>query len=321
MATTEEQLKQEGSEFEAAFNQPDPDVQGTSEDEAFGITPDVSADTGEGEGEPVTTTVEEPAGEGTELPAEEAAEPVAEELGETPVEEAAEVPAEPSQQERSWEGRLRKREEELAAREAALRDAESKSAAPAGDPAAEVDGGLEGEEPSGDITAEQAIAKLAEDFGDEFVGMIVAIATAKAKEAAAAVAGESVSGVSQNVEGIISHLRNRAAREHFKAIHAMHPDFQEMHAAPEFEAYLVSLPEAEQADARSVLESGEADDVNALLTAYKNSQTQTDNSENTDAAPEDDGWGDEAEGVRSSGIRLPSSPADSDDYAGAWDNA
>lgn len=318
---TQEELKQQGDEFAESFNQPDPDTQDVSEDEAFGITPDVSADTETGEGEPVTTTLEEPAGEGTaeETPAEEGAEPAAEELGETPAEEAAEVPAEPSQQERSWEGRLRKREEELAAREAALRDAESKLGAP-GEGGEELgEGGAEA--PAGEITAEQAIAKLAEDFGDEFVGMIVAIATSKAKEAAAAVAGESISGVSQNVEGIISHLRNRAAREHFKAIHDMHPDFQEVHAAPQFEAYLVSLPEAEQAEARRMLESGEADEINGLLSAYKASQQETDNSENTEAPADDDGWGDEAEGVRSSGIRLPESPQDSDDYAGAWDKA
>jgi len=232
---------------------------------------------------------------------------------------------------RSWEGRLRAMEAKIKA------GAGADAAAPAqagdagegavGDAIEMVAEGTDNPElseaaeevaeavESGEMTAAQAMKQLAEDFGEDFVRMIEAVATAKAREAGEKVIGEKVGELNKTVNEIIDDLVDTKAKGHFKAIAEKHPDFNDVGQSPEFKAYIESLPEAERADAQRVVQGGASDEVIKLLDGYKASANKAPSQEDTAA---DDAM-DAAEGVRSSGLVLPDAPMPaSDDYEGAW---
>lgn len=169
---------------------------------------------------------------------------------------------------------------------------------------------------SGEMTASQAMKQLAEDFGEDFVKMIEAVATAKAREAGEKVIGEKVGELSKTVDQIIDNLVDDKSRAHFKAIADKHPDFNDVGQSPEFKSYIEGLPEAERAQAQQVVSGGSAEDVIKLLDGFKASNRSAPSQEDTQA---DDAM-DAAEGVRSSGLVLPEAPEPAtDDYAGAWE--
>lgn len=295
---TQKQDEQDGKEFEDAFNAPEAEVTAQTEDEAFGITPEVTDDV-PGEGEPATTSID--------LDAEEASETPAEEIAEGPAGEAEEVTAEDppmTQNDKTWEGRLRKREEEINAREQALKEKESGGGDEVGDKADAI------EEAAG-MSPDEAMSKLAEDFGPEFVEMIKVIASGIAETAAAKVATETVGTVDRDVKDIIAHLQDAGQKAHFKEIAKAHPDFMDVAASPEFKAWSDARPDENKASEMEILEKGSADQVIKLLDEYKAS-----------AGQDEDNGEDAAEGVRSGGIMLPETPqAGSDDYEAAWKEA
>lgn len=218
-----------------------------------------------------------------------------------------------TQAEKSWEGRLRKREEELKALAAQLDARKAELDATAGEvvgetPAQESADG----EAIADISPEEAIAKLTEDFGPEFVSMIVAIAG----KSAADVAGERVGDIAGKLDEFVDNVKSIHASRHMKEILRAHPDFAEVGNSDEFKAWVSALPAEQQADAMRVIESGDSDEINDLLTQFK-----TANAAGTEASgsTEDESI-DGAEGVRSTGLRLPDAPeAGKDDFAAAWD--
>lgn len=296
---TQKQDEQDGKDFEDAFNAPEAEVTAQTEDEAFGISPEITDDVS-GEGEPATTSIDLDAAaeEAGETPAEETAEGA---MGEAA--EAVEVPAEEpamTQNDKTWEGRLRKREEEIALREAAL---EGKEATPAEE--------ASGESIEGAMSSDEAMSKLADDFGPEFVEMIKVIASGIAETAAAKVATQTVETVDRDVKDIIAHLQDSGQKAHFKEIAKAHPDFMDVAASPEFKAWSDARPDENKASEMEILEKGSADQVIKLLDEYKASAVQG-----------DDNGEDAAEGVRSGGIMLPETPqAGSDDYEAAWKEA
>lgn len=240
-----------------------------------------------------------------------------------------EGPLDPKEEQRrkSWEGRLRAREEELARREAELKKSAA-TAAPAektaedaseaieqaaddlsaqGDDAgAETAKGVAEQVESGELTAEQAMKILAEDFGDDFVKLIDKVATARATEAAARVAQEQTSALGQSVQEIIDDIVDTKAKAHFQQIAAKHPDFHDVASTPEFSEFAKTYENGEQ-----IAESGSAEDIVAMLDAFKAGKQEPEQ-QNDDAALS------AAEGVRSSGLSLPKPPTRSDDYEEAW---
>lgn len=324
MATTKEQQDQNGSEFEAAFNEEPTAAPEQSEDELMGITAEEGV-TGEDGGAPAAVSIELPeegegmttdTGEGVPAeagPAEELAETPAVEAAEGASGEAAEEPM--NQNDKTWNGRLNKREEELNAREQALADKEGShsprdvQASDSGE--SNIGGDKDGTSSSeGGVSADDAMSRLSEDFGQDFVQMIVAIATAKAQEAAAAAAGATVEAVSKNVDQIIAHLTDRGQKEHFKEIHGAHPDFMDVANSPELQQWIAALPEEDQTSINRILATGSAEEIVSLLTKFKQA-----------GAPVDESAIDDAEGVRGGGIQLPTQPAESGDYEKAWEQA
>ena len=74
----------------------------------------------------------------------------------------------------------------------------------------------------------------------------------------------------------------------------------------EFKAYCAAKPEC-----AAIVETGTARQINKLLDDYKTTKEPS----------QDDTSMDDAEGVRSSGMRLPAQPTSSSDYSAAWDEA
>jgi hypothetical protein len=231
---------------------------------------------------------------------------------------------------RSWEGRLKAREAELSGKvqkPAAGQDAEQASEMLEGVAGAAAVGGSEElaqaanaaaeAVESGEMTPEQAMAQLSEDFGNEFIGMIKVLAKAFAKE--------EVEPVAKKADELDTKFNSTAERAHFTAIAARHPDFRDVAQSPDFKAFLDGLPDDVRADAQNVAQGGTAEEVIDLLDVFKETAGKKQapaaaaqpSQEDTGAAVDEDLQS--MEGVRSGGVRLPEKPAaPRDDFEGAW---
>lgn len=200
------------------------------------------------------------------------------------------------QRQKSWEGRLRKREEELAAREAAIQS----------QPA-----------PIDDAEVAEIKQRLAEDFGDEFVAMIEKLAANEAKKLAASGIDEKIGGISSTIEQIINDTKQAFSAMHYGAIADAHEDFLEIAESEQFQQWLASMPEEKRAAAENIVQAGRPGQVIKLLTEYKEHCKQKESGANEDTELALDA----ASGVRSSSpVKLPDRvPANPDDeYRAAW---
>lgn len=235
-------------------------------------------------------------------PAEEAAaETGAEEGGPTAANPAVDLERE-RQRLRSWEGRLKAREAEL--------NSSARGDAPAegGDAAAAV------QEAAAEVGSKtpvtEVLARLAEDFGEDFVDALSVLIDAKAAEIAGKVADEKVGALGSTVDGLIHSLTDERAKAHFEAIADAHPDFMEIHESPAFNEWIDSLGERTE-EAKAIVESGSARQINKLLTEYKEASKA--------GGDADEVAMDGAQSVSSrAGMRLPNKPVADDDYESAW---
>lgn len=322
---TQDQMREDEASFADAFNDDAPATAEMSEDEAFGLNvPEDGASQGEtsGEGEPAAVAIVVADEEALDESAGKAmADATVDEASAQPGQED-EGPLDPKEEQRrkSWEGRLRAREEELAKREAALKSpaAKEEPASEAIEQAAETlaaEGDVEGADAadavaerveSGELTADQAMKILAEDFGPEFVKMIETIAAAKANDAASKVATEKTAELGRSVQEIIDDIVDTKAKGHFEQIAAKHPDFNDVAQSPEFAEFTRTYENGEQ-----IASAGSAADINKMLDAFKSQQRPAE-PEAVDPAI------DAAEGVRSAGLKLPDAPSKADGFEDAW---
>lgn len=226
---------------------------------------------------------------------------------------------------KSWEGRLKAREEELKAKPAAAAPAAEKAADTLEDvaDAAEAKGSTELADAanaaaaaveSGQMTPEQAMSQLSEDFGPEFIQMIQAIVVATTKK--------EVAPVAKKVEDVESTMSSKELKAHFDAIGSKHPDYAAIGQSEDFKAYMQGLPDDVRGEAEQVAKQGTAEEVIALLDAFKSTKQAKASGgppkEDTPAAGPDM---EELEGVRSGGVRLPEKPAAArDSFEGAWED-
>lgn len=224
------------------------------------------------------------------------------------------------QRRRSWEGRLRAREEELARREAALKgktqegDEQTSEAIEQAADNLEQSGDAEGAQrvgdlaekvESGEISAKDAMATLANDFGEDFVKMIAAIAANEARTAGKQIAESATGELRESVQSLIEDIVDDKQRSHFETIAEAHPDFNDVAQTPEFNEFKMSYPDGEQ-----IAESGSARQIVKMLTDFKNTLNKEPEVENPAVAA--------AEGVRSAGIRIPQQPSRAEGYEEAW---
>lgn len=321
---TDDQRREDEAAFAAAFDEDMAAAPAPDESDSFGIDPTDEAAKAEPETEAMTIAVVD-----GEQVKEQAEREVADATTDS-ADEDMEQPVDPKeiQRQKSWEGRLRAREEELARREAELKaKLEAKPAATktdevvAGEDAMEqaaeqleADGDSQAAEAveevaekvqNGELTAQQAMAILAEDFGPEFVKMIQAIAVSQAETAAQKVAQGAIGQVQKSVQGVISSIVDDKARSHFETIADAHPDFDELAEDPAFLEFAKTYP-----DGQRITEGGTAREVVKMLNKYKEAMRPV--------QTEPDPALDAAEGVRSSGLRLPEAPSKADGYEDAW---
>lgn len=326
MATTPEDSKQDQDDFAAAFAGDEPAKTEMSEDEAFGLTDPMD----EGD-EPEMMEVDEEAGEadsdeaqtasgGGDMAGTDPAIVIAIEPGADDNAGAEDEPTDPKelQRQKSWEGRLKAREAELKAREEALsQGAPAEMSVEPGEPAeapmAEAVEEAAEKVESGELTVDQAMATLANDFGPEFTRMLGVLIEAKAGEIAGKTADERVSKVSSQIDGLVGEIVDDKARNHFESISEAHPDFMDVAESPEFKDYVDGMDETKRAAAMQTIESGSARNIIKLLSTYKDSKS------GGKLDPVQESSMDAAEGVRSGGLKLPEKPSISEDYADAWD--
>jgi hypothetical protein len=302
-----------------------------------------SADSGvPQEGSPQEEAAESPGTEAGEQKLEKSPEATPE-ASEYDLDDTSDVPPEDMQRAKSWMGRLKKIEAQLKAKQAAL-DAQGQGAQPdddgdgqetvasdaleqvadqaqdagKGDLAQAASAAADKVE-SGEITSDQAMQQLAEDFGQPFVDMIAAVARMVASQSAK----DAVAPVAQGHTDLVSALSDRFAREHAESINSEHPDAMELANSPDFKAYVGSQPNGQQ-----IVDSGSARQINKLLSDYKAQKAPTAappaQPDVQASAPAQPAAGpsaqdvDAATAVRSKGLRIPDQPARSDDYEQAW---
>lgn len=230
---------------------------------------------------------------------------------------------------KSWEGRLKAMEAKLKAAGADTEEEQTEAVAEAIEKSADTTDTPADEEKveqiaeqveEGEISVEQAMKQLSDDFGDDFVRMIEAIATAKAREAGSQVVGE----LKGTVDEIIGDIVDTKTKAHFERIVDAHPDFNEIGESEEFKAFVEAMPDDQKGAALEVIAGGTAKQIIKLLNDFKAAAPQAKGEELTQAAESivdevSEDQMDAAEGVRSSGMKLPDAPQKADDYASAWD--
>jgi hypothetical protein len=225
---------------------------------------------------------------------------------------------------KSWEGRIKAREAELQAKPAEaeggqaadeLEDvADAAKAAGSTDLAQAAAAAAEAVE-AGEISPDEAVAQLAEDFGEDFVKMIRMVVASETRK--------GVEPLAKKVDDVASTVNNKAAEAHFKAIATKHPDYAEIGESSEFADFIKSLPDDVRGEAEQVAKAGSKDEVIALLDAYKQSKqaAATPGPAEADTQAASQPAADELEGVRSGGVRIPEKPAPaSGDFESAWES-
>ncbi|MDO9252625.1 MAG: hypothetical protein Q7U48_13880 [Hydrogenophaga sp.] len=329
--TTSADLQNSEQEFNAAFDEPDAEVTEMGEEEAFGLDlPEGDSDTDAAVALDSDDTMKTDA-EAVNDEAEEMAEAdgaAADPAAEMPAEDGAEaeptgeedMPTDPKELQRmkSWEGRLRAREKELeakAAEIAALSGGASEDEGMSEDPGEAV-ADLAAAVDSGEMTAEAAMQTLSDDFGPEFAKMLQVLVAAEASKV-----GSKVSG---DINSLVDAIKDDKTRSHFEAIADAHPDFNEVADSEDMKAYLDSLDEAGRAKAEQVAAAGSTRQVIRFLDGFKawsesqKAPAQEEPAQDEPAAEAADPAVDAAEGVRSTGLRLPEQPSRNDDYETAW---
>ena len=224
---------------------------------------------------------------------------------------------------RTYEGRMRKMEENLQA----LADQKKKPAGeadPGADPTANMDDPEDATKSKaadvieqlqeGSISADEATKQLTEDFGEDFVKMIAALVDKKATEIAGKTVADGVQKVSEEVKQINSSIADKEERKHFETITDAVPEFYDQVKSPAFSAFV----EAGDDKIKQAAKNGNAKDVIALMKKFAAATAKP------VAAPEvEDPALSAATGVRSGAMRLPETPsnASKDDFEGAWAEA
>jgi hypothetical protein len=326
MATSPEKAQQDQQDFASAYNEEQSAAPQQTEDEAFGIEPEAHETLVEEEAEPMDASAAEGGAEGQAGNDDQGSAPalVVIEPGATDSSDVQEEDPKDIQRQKSWEGRLKAKEAELKAREEALNAPAESTQEPmeAGETASE-----ESAEPavtekieetvekvaSGEMTADEAMASLSQDFGEDFTKMLSLLIESKASEIAGKTADERVSKVGGQLDSIVSEIVDDKSRMHYESIAEAHPDFEEVAGSPEFKEYIDAMDETAKDAAMQVIEQGSWRQIVKLLNSFKEAGKQPEQ--------QDESGMDAAEGVRSKGaLQIPNKPSNSKDYEESWND-
>lgn len=302
MASNKQQ-EDDHAAFADEFNSADKNKPEQSEEEAFGLGPEAGAGTGGEAGGDADAGAS--AGAGADAAGGADAGAAGSAAAPTDTDGGGDAGAK-EQSLRELEAKLQAKEAELTQREASLATSNTNETqtSSGGDGAA-------GDDKGGGGDAGSARAALTEDFGPEFVTQLEAFI----KEVCSGAVSGEIGTLAGTVQGVIDTLQTERQQQHFQTIADAHADFMEIVESPAFKEWLASHGDPEKSDLQRVVESGSAKEIIAMLSKFKASK------EATDAPAINDDELDNAEGVRSSGLRLPPQPAESQDYAAAWNEA
>jgi hypothetical protein len=211
------------------------------------------------------------------------------------------------QRKRSWEGRLKKREEEIAAREGAMQpDIGGETISAVMDRAKELRG-------NGELDG--LVSQFVEDFGLDTVAVMAIVGGALGGKP---VSASNDTELASKLDELSANVSEAFSRMHEGAIRDAHEDFAEIAASEQFGNWVTGLDEDQQAKVVEALDNGTAGQIIKVLNDYKASLTPT----SEEPAQEDTSYAEDAAGaVRGSSplklpTRAPTSP--DDEYARAW---
>lgn len=334
---SEEQAKKDAEDFASGFGDEWTPTDGSDFDEAGGDaagTPEAGAAVAEAEapapGEvseesPAEPVADEPApemaaeGAASETPEPVPAEPSAEsapagpQAAEAPAGDMDDVPPEDMQRFKSWEGRLKKREAELAAREAALQKQSSGAPASESGESGQVelmiaggDGQAEAEAATMSDANEPTLAELLEegrnDFGDRFILMVTKAAEEGARKIVEEMLGSKLGETEASVKALMDRIEAADQDEHMQYISDAHPDVADVVESEEFKAWLSDKPEMQ-----ACCEHGTKRAVVKMLNRFKEARKEADNDEAID----------DLVAVQTSGVVIPESKK-GDSFEAAW---
>ncbi len=220
------------------------------------------------------------------MPADAPIDEVTPEMADVPTEGVEELPQgeqlspEDAHKEAAWAGRLRKREEELVAREAMLNQRE--------EDLAQREQNLiineavqtkqsEGKMPSEktmDVNGEtddgtEPLNRFSEDFGDEFVADLKAAVAALARNEVASAIDSAKHEVSEQLNGIVSAMSGAINSLHGDFVRTNHEDVDDIIASEDFKKWPEELDEEERSGVIETINGGSPYQVIKLLSKYK----------------------------------------------------
>ena len=201
--------------------------------------------------------------------------------GVTQVAQEEPMTPEDSHKEAAWAGRLRKREEELAAREAmltqreedlnqreqnlvineAVRTKQAEGKMPS-EKSMDVNGEMDG--------GSDPLNRFSEDFGDEFVADLKAAIASEVRNAIDDAVGAAKAEMSEQLEGIVGGVQNAFSSIHDDMIRGNHEDLDEIIGSEDFQKWPESLEEEERNKVTDTLSNGSTYQIIKLLNKFKN---------------------------------------------------
>lgn len=228
-----------------------------------------------------------------------------------------------AQRMRSWEGRLKKREEELSAREAALEGGEGAEStdmqsADAGEQMQAVM--ARAAELRGSPDLDQLVARFVEDFGLDTVAVLALVgAKMVGGQAPAADSGAELSG---RIDGLVEQFKDAIQSLQYSQIKTAHEDVEEIAESEGFRAWRGTLDDDARTKVDDAIDNGTPYDVIRVLNDYKKHVAASASPSAAEPTTIDNSFAEDAAGaVRgSSPLRLPTrAPANPDDeYKAAW---
>lgn len=156
------------------------------------------------------------------------------------------------------------------------------------------------------------LSQMVEDYGRDYVVGLMAAMSPMID----AMAAPYVEGVDSRLAELVESVTSAFQSQHRAAIADAHEDFEQIVGAPEFQAWVESLPDEQKARATDVVENGSAGAIVKLLNEFKSKDKAA-------ARSFEDSWAaDAAAGVKSTAplkipTRAPASP--DDEYKRAWE--
>ena len=198
---------------------------------------------------------------------------------------------------RSFDGRYKKEKEEWTGeREQLLQELESLKAGARQEP--------ETQEPPQE---DEFLTKFKADYGEDVQKAVSLIAKQEAERLVQSTLSEKIDPLQQTVAG-------QQVAAHFQRIAQEHPDYQEVSGGDEFKDWVDAQPNFLAKSYRQIIKSGPSEDVNELLTAYKETLKPEEDTKREEKAAA-------AAAVPTRRGSLPKAKAAMDDFDSAWDEA